>query len=96
MHISMIRWCINQAIHTINIIKKQVYKFLFICQNIYHLLIIKVISSSNISACILLKIFFMLEYKCMHVFSKTKCMHVYARGYSKRGVDNDLNEDLTV
>ena len=49
--------------------------------------IIKIISSSNISACIFLKIFFMFEYKCMHVFSKTKCifkykcMHVYARGY---------------
>ena len=49
--------------------------------------IIKVMSSSNISACIFLKIFVMFEYKCMHVFSKTKCifkykcMHVYARGY---------------
>ena len=66
---------------------KCVYKFAFLCQNIYHLFIIKVISSLNISACIFLKIFFMFEYKCMHVFSKTmcifkyKCMHVYARGY---------------
>ena len=67
----------------------QVYKFAFLCQNIYHLFVIKVISCSNISACIFLKIFFMFEYKCMHVFWKTKCifkykrMHVYVRGYDK-------------
>ena len=46
-----------------------------------------VISCSNISACIFLKIFVMFEYLCMHLFSKTKCifkykcMHVFARGY---------------
>ena len=47
--------------------------------------IIKVILCSNISASLLLKIFFVFEYKCMHLFSKTKCifkykcMHVNAR-----------------
>ena len=53
--------------------------------------IIKVMSCSNISAyCIFLIIFFMFEYKCMHLFSKTKCifkykcMHVYAQGYGIR------------
>ena len=30
--------------------------------------IIEVISCSNISACLFLKIFFVLEYKCMHLF----------------------------
>ena len=88
MHITMLRWCNNNAMRTINVVKnKYAYKFAFLCQNIYNLLIIKVISCSNISACIFLTIFFMFEYKCMHVFSKTKCifkykfMHVYARGY---------------
>ena len=77
------------VIRTINVVtKKEDYNFAFFCQNIDNLLIIKVISCSNISACIFLKIFFMFEYKCMHLFLKTKCtfkykcMHVYAQGYS--------------
>ena len=45
---------------------------------------------SNISACLLRKILFVFEYKCMHLFSKTKCtfkykcMHVNARGDGER------------
>ena len=79
MHIPMLIWCIINVIRTYNIA--------FLCEDIAHLLIIKVISCSNISACIFLKIFFIFEYKCMHLFSKTKCIFkykcifVYARGY---------------
>ena len=83
MQISMLRWCINQVIRTINVIKNKFTNLHFYVKIFYHLFIIKVISSSNISACIFLKIFFMFEYKCVHVFSKTKCifkykcMHIY-------------------
>ena len=87
MHISMLRWCINNALSTINVVKKKNYKCAFLCQNINHSFIIKVISCLNISACFFPKVCFMVEYRCMHVFSKAKCifkykcMHVYARGY---------------
>ena len=36
---------------------KKDYKFAFLCQNIYHLFIIKVTSCSNISACVSSKYF---------------------------------------
>ena len=96
MHISMLRWCINKAIRNINVVKKQISLqiCIFFCQNIIYLLIIKVNSCSNISACIFPKIFLMFEYKSMHVFSKTKCifkykcMHVYGRGYDTSLIDS--------
>ena len=49
-------------------------------QNLFfyvEIIFIKVISRSNISACLFLKIFFVFEYKCMHLFSKTKCIFKY-------------------
>ena len=84
----MLRWCINKGICTIHVVTKQIRLQIITFMSKYFLFfIIRVISCSNISACTFLKIFFMFEYKCMHVFSKTKCifkykcMHVYARGY---------------
>ena len=65
----------------------KITNFIFLCRNIYHFFIIEVISCSNINACLLFEIFFVFEYKCMHLFSNTKCifkykcMHVNARGY---------------
>ena len=72
------------------------YKLEFFMSNFYHLFIIKVISCSNISACLFRKKFLMFEYKCVHLFSKTKCilkykcMHVYARGYDMPNTDDTI------
>ena len=40
----------------------------FFVEIFFFFFIIEVISCSNISACLFLKIFFVLEYKCMHLF----------------------------
>ena len=53
MHISMLIWCINKIIRT----RYKTNKLHFLCQNIYHFFIIKVISCWNISACLFLKYF---------------------------------------
>ena len=78
MHISMVRWCINKIIRTINVVSKQIK--LQIC----------IFMSKDLSfvyyeghfmfeykACVSLETFFMFEYKCMRVFSKTKCIFKY-------------------
>ena len=75
---------------TINVVTKQIgLQISIYISNLFTICLLSR-SCSNISACIFLKIFFMFEYKCMHLFSKTKCIfkykcmhvyHVYARGY---------------
>ena len=88
MHISMLRWCINKAIRTINVVKKQISLQIFISILKYLSFVYYKCHFKFEHKCMYFykkKIIF--EYKCMHVFSKTKCifkykcMHVYARGY---------------
>ena len=90
MHISMLRWCSNNAIRTINVVKKQISLQIFFFLSKYSSFVYYQGHFMFEYKCMyFLKIFFTFEYKCMHVFSKTKCifkykcMHVYARRCSK-------------